>query len=193
MRNFDWHDPIRLYKHDSHVLDSYLLESWLGTELLWQGKLDESLVSFSRSFSLRPHDTPLSQIGFIYEKKKEYTKAKECYLKAMQARSFLPPPYKHDNTTYVNISRYLVFFDKPVVARKYIQDGLKEYPRLPVLWVFLALAEYKLGNNNEAFTAAQKAYELAPNNKTEYLYYSIKKIRLHNNAIPLSAKDLKRK
>lgn len=174
IRNFDWHDPITLYKHDSQVSDSYLIELWLGTELMWENKLDEAQIHFNKSFIMRPYDTPLSQIGFIYERKKNYVKAKEYYIKAMKARSFLPAPYKHDGTTYINISRYSVFFDNPFIARQYIQDGLKEYPKSALLWIFLALAEYKLGHNNEAVIAAQYAYKLAPNQNTEYLYQSIR-------------------
>jgi tetratricopeptide (TPR) repeat protein len=173
IRNQDWQNPITLYAHDIAVVDSYQTESMLGNELWYENKLDEALIHFKRSEELRPgFDYIASEIATIYERKDDIQQAKKYHFKAMAEKNFTSA-YKHSYIVYLNISRFLCYFDSPSVAKKYVTQGLAEYPKEKYLWILLALDEYKMKNKLAALSALKQADASYPDQNVRYLYLQI--------------------
>jgi len=173
LRDINWQSPVDLYTHDSMIEDDYNIESDLAFELQSGGKLDEALTHYKKSLSLYPYDTIFDNVAFIYEKNKNYKMAKEYYLKAITAVSYAPPPHKHGFAIYETVGRFFVFFDDPILAEKYIKQGLSEYPSDTILWLLLSVDDYGQGDRTDAINDVKNAYALKPSERIKTLYLDI--------------------
>ena len=63
--------------------------------------------------------------------------------------------------------------DDPNTVKKYLQEALQDYPNHVFFLQLLAIAEYKIGDRDEALAVAKKAHTLFPNQDTLYIYTQI--------------------
>jgi tetratricopeptide (TPR) repeat protein len=165
----EWQNPIKLYSHDVNVIDSYNTESLLGNEYWYQNKTAEALTHFKKSDELRPgYDYIASEIATSYERLGDLKNAKDYHLKSMSYKSYRTD-VRHTYITYLNASRFFLYFDDPRITIKYSSQGVKEYPTEKYLWILLGLAENKLGNKPAAISALNKAYKAFPDPNVLYL------------------------
>jgi tetratricopeptide (TPR) repeat protein len=155
------------------IEDDYNIETDLAFELQSDGKLDEAIIHYRKSLSLYPYDTTYNNIAMIYEKNKNYKMAKEYYLKAITALSYAPSPHKHELYLYQNMGRFFLYFDNPILAQKYIKQGLSEYPSDAILWLLLSVDDYSQGYRIDATNDVKKAYALNSSEKIKTLYLDI--------------------
>lgn len=173
VRNLDWKDPITLYSHDVNIVDSYNTEALLGNELWHEGNIDQALIHYEKSADLRPgYDYIASEIAGIYERKGDLKLAKIYNLKAINLRNYATDK-THSYITYLTIGRFLLYYDSPILADKFLKQGLAEYPKEKYLWILLGLTEYKLNNKQAALTAFKQANNISPDKNVLYLYSQV--------------------
>lgn len=162
IRNNDWNNPTDLYKHDIAISDNYLLQEELALQFVREGKFKEALIPAKKSVAYFPTDLNLYNLGYIYERMGNIKQAKQEYMKAMQAKNFLPWKHRHYLAVYTRLGNILVTQDEPEYAKKFLTDALQDYPDSARLWFLLALTEYKLQHQDAAISFAEKAVRLAP-------------------------------
>lgn len=177
VRNHDWSDHAKLYKHDISISDNFLIQAEFAIDLVRSGKFEEALVPAKKSIEYFPHEENLYNLGYIYEKLGNLQQAKEHYAKALQAKNYTPEETRRNVTIYIRLANILLYYDDPMIAKQFIKDSLKHHPDSDRLWLLLALSEYKLQNKEEALKAAKHAYELSPNSQTNSTVY----MKLINN------------
>lgn len=92
-----------------------------------------------------------------------FKQANDLYIQAYNTKS---PDSIHirPESSYENIARFSLYFDKnPILAKKYIMQGLKEYPNDVTLWILLVQDESVLKNRSKMLLAVQRAYAISPN------------------------------
>lgn len=164
-RTFDWRNGLSLYSRDIKVSkDNFNLENNLGVELFRIGNYEEAERRFENSVKLAPHWwTNWNNLGAIEEHQGELDKAEESYKKAVDNGGYY--------LAYENLASLYLFKQKDIQkAREFSETSLKVLPYNPKLWFILALAEYQLGNRQEALSAARTAYQLNPDKNTFYVY-----------------------
>lgn len=163
IRNTNWVDGLTLYNHDIKISkNSFDLENNLGVELFRVGQYQEAKGHFENSISLQPKwYFAYNNLGTVYEREKDYKKAKEFYEKTLSLSDYY--------LAYENLAN-LLLRENPKEAEVFTEEALKKLPENPKLWLVLALAEYKLGNQAQALEAARKTYLLQPSREAEYVY-----------------------
>jgi tetratricopeptide (TPR) repeat protein len=73
----------------------------------------------------------------------------------------------------INMAWLLATKGDPTEGETFIESRLGKYQGLWKIWMDLAIVKYKLGKNEEALRAAQKAYTMSQNEQTVYLYNQI--------------------
>lgn len=176
VRSLDWKNGLTLYSHDINLSrDSFDLENNYGVELFRNGQYEESKKHFQKSIALEPsYYFAYNNLGAVYEREKDFIKAKEMYLKTLSLADYY--------TAYENLAKLMFYHDDIVSTKEFIQKALKKLPNNPNLWLMYALTEYRLGGKEEALQAAEKSYMLSPNKQSLDLYS-----RLKNN-IPLETR-----
>lgn len=178
-RNADWIDAQTLYSRDIAVSDDYNKEDGLAAELIAVGKYDDALQHAKQSVRLFPNFANINDIGVIYQHEGDITKAAEYYQKAIDAHPGTISPY-------VNLAAVDALYGNPALAIPIIQTILiKQYPNVSRFWVLLAIAQYKLGEEESAHVSANKAYVLLPNSQSIYLLNAIQ------NKLPADTLDIK--
>lgn len=164
IRNTNWKDGLTLYSHDIKISkDSFDLENNLGVELYRAGKYDQAKVHFEASGRLAPHWwTNWNNLGVISEKEKNFQKAEEFYQKAIDNGQYY--------LAYENLAKLLLFHQDPTKASQFCQKALKRFPQNANLWLFLAIASYKVGEKDQALQAAKNSYQLSSNQENFYVY-----------------------
>ena len=164
IRNRDWKDGLTLYTHDAGInSNSFDLENNLGVELFRSGKITEAKEHFQKSVDIQPKwHFALNNLGAVYQNEKNYPKAKELYKKVLETSDYY---LAHENLSSI----YLAEEDYRQ-ARDFTDNALKKLPNNSLLWLNLAIAEYKLGNKEKALEAAKNSYQLNPNPQTRYIY-----------------------
>ncbi len=160
IRNVDWRSNLSLYSHDAGVSDNYALENNLGNEFIVTKDYDQALLHFNKSIQLAPeNDLKMwENLGLVYHYKKNTTLAKKYYEKAIITN--------HSQEAYENLSNLLLSEKDISSAKKVASEGLKYHPASWLLWMWLSISEYKLGNLQEALSEATKAYNLSANENT---------------------------
>lgn len=164
IRNQDWKDGLTLYAHDEIINEnSFDLENNLGVELFRADRIDEAKTHFEKSLLLQPkwHFT-LNNLGAVYQKQGNLEKAKEQYLKVLENSDYY--------LAYENLSAIYLMQKKYQEGRDFIENALKKLPNNSLLWLNLAIAEYKLEHKDKALLAARNAYALNPSDKNAYIY-----------------------
>jgi tetratricopeptide (TPR) repeat protein len=179
IRNNDWENPVKLFRHDSAISDNFLIESELANALVNENKFNDALTHAEKSVTYFPNDLNLYNLGYIYEKMGNIQQAEGEYIKGLQAKHYLPDGHTHYSVLYVGLTRLLLYDGRSNEAKYYLEKGLKDYPDSGYLWMNLALADYNLHNLKDALVAAGKARQLLPGKETDYIYNQI----LNNQAI----------
>lgn len=164
IRNQDWKDGLTLYTHDARInQNSFDLENNLGVELFRAGRIPEAKEHFQKSVSIQPKwHFALNNLGAVFQNEKNYPKAKELFAKVLESSDYY---LAHENLSSVYLAE-----EEYQQARDVTDTSLKKLPNNSVLWLNLAIAEYKLGNKEKALEAAKNAYQLNPNPQTGYVY-----------------------
>lgn len=169
-RSLDWRNGLTLYSKDERITpNSFDLENNLGVELFRAGRFEEAKIRFAKSVEIAPFWwTNWNNLGAVYEQENNTKAAKEAYLTAIKNGQYY--------LSYENVAK-IIFFkeDNPQEAKKFTEDSLRILPQNPTLWLILALSDYKLNIKNEALSAAENAYKLAP---SEQIYHLITKMEL---------------
>jgi protein O-mannosyl-transferase len=182
VRNANWSDAMTLFTHDIKISESYDIENNLGAEYLYVKNYDEALKHFKNSETLLSFVNNIVNIGYTYELMGNQSKAKEYFLKSLNAPSYQEswPLYQQ---VYEEIAKISAFREDPTPDTTiFIKEALQKYPKSDILWATLAYNEYELHNNVEALTAAGEARTLFPSLQTKYLYMQI----LNNQPIDLN-------
>lgn len=171
IRNANWVDGLTLYSHDIQISkDSFDLENNLGVELFRAGRIPEAKEHFQNSIALQPKwHFALNNLGAVYQNEKNYPEAKKLYLKVLENSDYY--------LAYENLSSIYLVEGNYKLARDFTEDSLKKLPNNSVLWLNLAIAEYKLGNKSNALEAAKNAYMLNPGEQTGYVYSQLSQER----------------
>lgn len=169
IRNSDWKDPLTLYSRDLEVnQSSNILEHLLGVELYKIKNLDEAQTHLMNSIKLYPSMIGWTDLGVVYVKSGKINEAKVAFQKSFEYGDFEP--------AYQYLSILMLTTEKPEIAERFIKDALNKFPKNYKLWLYLALVQQKLGNQqNEALGSANKAYLISPNQETFDVLDSIRK------------------
>lgn len=173
VRNTNWYNTMTLCTHDSTIRTSFDLENNLGVAYANRGEYAQALQHFLTSRRLYPYTSSTFNIGLVYEHDGELKKAKVYYERALKESLANPGSEKDPTTIPVRIASVSVRIDTPKVASTFIRNELKHYPHSGVLWMYLAMAQYALHNQQEALIAAQKARVFFPSEQTNYVYHQI--------------------
>jgi predicted Zn-dependent protease len=168
IRNYNWHDATTLFKHDLLVSkNNYELELLLSYELNKIGNYKESLIHSKNSIQYFPTYSGWSNLG-VAEIKSGDTDQGITALK--NAYALLPYEDVAQNLSYA-----LLKYKSPQDAKNFINQQLVKFPNNPYFWFYLAIANYKLGNNSDTITAAQQCYSLSAGEKFKVIYLNLQK------------------
>jgi protein O-mannosyl-transferase len=173
VRNQNWNNPIALYSHDVPIEGNFDNENNYAAALSYEGRWEEALNHVKKSVELYPYEKNLRELGLVYKKLGRNDLAREYFYKALNAKSFVYPPHKHEVHTYEYIIKYEYLYGDTKEAVRIARMGTSDYPENAELWMLLAISEYKLNNQENALKAAEKAFSLQQNAKTAYLYRQI--------------------
>ncbi len=173
VRNTNWKDAISLYEHDRKIHTNYNIENNLGAEYGSLHQYEKALEHYKNSAKFLPMKANLYNIGYMYEKMGDNQRSKEYYFKAVAVSEYFQMEGRNVSVPHERLGRLLVLTDKPEIARDFAKSALQIYPNKASLWLDLAISEFKLGNQEEALTAAEKAKTLLPNEGTNYFYIQI--------------------
>lgn len=170
IRNNDWRDPIALYTHDIRISDNYDLENSLGTEYQMLGNNTLALIHFQHSVSQRPYEYNLHNLGVTYAGLENIVMAKKYFSLALYGRNYhLFTPHLHDVSTYKSYASVLLYYDDNQTTN-FLHTALVDYPDDSDLWMLLSLARLQNKDMQGALRAAQKAYQLNPNQQDRFIY-----------------------
>jgi hypothetical protein len=183
IRNSDWRDGLTLFGHDSKINQSFDLENLLGVELFKSGQIDLAINHFQKSINLMPNwSNGWNNLGYSYMVKSDIEKAEVAFQKAID-NVYMPYTYvAARDANDVNPYRFmaeLLFYHKKNFKETlaFLDRALIVFPENAELWQIKVLAEYKLGNQEEALTAATTLAKLNPSkvNLTILEYIKAKK------------------
>ncbi len=163
IRTHDWKDEKTLYSHDIQInKDSFVLEANYGLILIKDGKINEGIKHVKKSIDLAPYRWEnWTTLGSAYMISKDFKNAKKYYEVAMK----IAPYY----VAYENYGQILLFHDSSQKTEAFTKRALTIFPKNAGLWLTYAVAEYKLGNHENALKAAQISYRLESNPQNTYV------------------------
>lgn len=163
VRNSNWSDPFTLYAHDSSILTNFNLEDNLAGEYTKKQDYKNALLHAKKSVDLFAYENNLLNLAIIYQDIGNTQRAKEYYSLALTKKHYSSNTQKHLLVTYKDFAWLLIRSGSYNEALKIINNALQEYPHESQLWEELAICEYKLGHQDQAIDAVNKARELSPN------------------------------
>ena len=168
IRNSNWYDGLTLYSHDITVThNSFDLENNLGVELFRTGKIDEAKPHFERSLELQPKwYFSRNNLGAVYQRQGQLELAKQQYEEVLKTSDYY--------LTYQNLAELKNKTESTESAKLFIEQTLRKLPNNPVLWFHLAIAEYRLGHQEQALKALENSYYLSPSEQTSAVYNYVK-------------------
>lgn len=169
VRNSNWKSPLALYSHDAQYNNTaFDLELNLGVELFKAGKSSEAKEHFEQSVALAPnHWTNWHNLASYYFTQRDYDKAGEYYQIAIKNNPLYLKAYENYGNLLISKGDY----EK---AKDFLGNSVEKFPKeSSILWLYLAISSYKLNFPEEALDAARKAYQLAQNKETQYVYYNL--------------------
>lgn len=179
IRTFDWRDEATLFEHDvKEQPDNYNLAASYTSVLLEKGETDEAVVYAEKSVAIRPTIDNLNKLGFTYQMRQDYKSAYNTYRRAL---ALAQTGYFHDGfnleaerLVYENIPGLLLLDHRPNEAMKFLQDiSIRKYPQDAKLYMFLAIAEYDLKDQQGSLKAASFANQLKPGTISDQTIYNI--------------------
>lgn len=173
VRNTNWKDNLTLYSHDIKIYTYAGTENDLGLEYARLSQYDKAITHYHNAIKTVQCEDLFFNLGLAYENIGDKQNAEKYLYKAIQAKPCKLADKKHNLDTYKHLGIILMESHSFNEARKYLINGLIEYPESSHLWGMLAVSEYKLHNQKEAVAAAQRAKELLPNEANNYIYTQI--------------------
>jgi hypothetical protein len=176
VQNTYWQNGISLFSYNVTFKNHDVWnENFLAEELARAGRFGEAqkilenviirypIESYSSAVSLTSRINLINNLAVIEEGNGDIPKAKTLYEKILDS--------EEAEYAYYEIARIVLLKEgNPQEAKKVALKGLQKYPNGPYLWEILALAEYKLGNQQDALNNAKKAVDLLPSPETEKVY-----------------------
>ncbi|MEK9130191.1 MAG: hypothetical protein AAB526_02240 [Patescibacteria group bacterium] len=123
IRTLDWKNGLTLYSKDIiTVVGSFDLENNLGVELYRNGDYKNAKIHFEKSTKIAPFWwTNWNNLGVSFENEKNFSKAVDCYQKAIDNGQYF--------LAYENMAKTLVFYGKDrEKTEKFLQTALKLFP-----------------------------------------------------------------
>lgn len=156
VRNTNWNSSYSLFSHDVLInKDNFYLQNKLGIESYLLGNNKDAKNHFQQSINLLPTASAFSSLGLVYMREGNLSQAEKYLDKAIQIDSRYYPAYH--NRTYI-----LLKANNPKKALEVVQQALRIFPNNDQLWILMALAEYKIGHQQNAIQAITHAYNLLP-------------------------------
>jgi tetratricopeptide (TPR) repeat protein len=165
VRNTNWATPYTLFSHDVQITpESFDLQNNYSTELMRRNQYDAALIHTKKAIALNPRYSPAwATAGNIYLLKKDYKTGISALRKALDL----------DGGNYVafyNLIYGSLLSGDYASAKGWSENALRSFPNQPELVLFLAIAEYKVGNTARAFALAKQAHELNPTAQSQHIY-----------------------
>ncbi len=174
VRNIDWYSDLTLKSHDIKYESNFDIENNYGTALMGVKNYNEAIVHYKKSVELYPYENNLYNLGFAYFVLGNDKEAEKYYYKAYHAKSYTQKPHLRLEIVYSQIANFQIFTKKNYrEAKRISEEGLKDYPRSAVLWLFLGLSEYGLNNKDGALRAIDTAYLIKPTQQIYSVYSQI--------------------
>ena len=167
IRNTNWVNGLSLYGHDLQYKQNDRIQNALAIELITAGRYSEADKHLQELLVRNPRESALyANLAGSYEIQGKLKQAKEIYKRGLIVDD--------SGAIYINLARMLIqreanFFE----ARNISTQGLEKFPKNVDLWIIKVIAEYKLGDKQNALKDAEKVKELLPNSTTEKLYNDI--------------------
>ena len=164
---------ITLYEHDLNNYENFNLENNLGTEYAFIRQYNKAAPHFVKAYELHHSATFAYNAGLAYFNMGDMNNSRKYF------NEFLNNYHNAENKTLINISNdellinsswRLLQKDSPENSKEYIKRALEYGSDIPSLWMYLAISEYQLKNQEGALEAAGKAKALLPNQQTYSLY-----------------------
>ena len=187
IQNTYWQDGLSLYNYNmQNINHSERVETKLALELESEGRLDEAWKLFENLVTRYPvgsgtNDTLVTNyervmlvgsLATLDYSKGDIPQAKAWYDKILE---------KDGGEAYAALALIAVKREgNPQEAKNLAVKGLQKYPTNPDLWEMLALADYTLGNRQDALIEAKKATDILPSPGKKDFYN-----RILNNDIQL--------
>ncbi len=167
VRNTNWENGLSLYSNDLQYQQNDRIQNALAIELTNAGRNTEANQHFKTLLARNPREPALYvNLASGYEMEGKFQQADEVYRKGLAVDD--------SGAVYVNLARMLLQREgKFSQARDVSEKGIEKFPQNGSLWVIKALANYKLGDKQNALKAAEKAKEILPNPAMEQFYNSI--------------------
>lgn len=169
IRNTNWQNAITLYSHDLQVGgDNYDIHNNLGDELMKNNQPNLAKIHFQKSIELAPNQSiNWSNLGVVYALQGDTSTAQKYLLKAIQNNPSFYPAYEK--------YAYILLKNKTFSEAKiFLRAAIKKFPERSLLYIFLAEAEYKSGNKEEAIQSAYKAVQFDPSEYNRGIYNILK-------------------
>lgn len=167
VRTVNWNNDYSLCSHDTMInKDSYILELCMGNEDRKIKKYNSAIYHLKKSIALYPTYYPaMDYLALTYDDEGNYRKAIEYYTATLSNNNW------GDGADM--LATLLVYHGKSQQAKIVSEENLKKQPQNAQLWYALALAEYRMGDKQNALKSAENAYTLAPNSVTHSVFYGI--------------------
>lgn len=171
-RNIDWQSPLYLYSHDlKNDPDNFDMQNNLGNEMFLIGDLKNAELHFEESIKLSPTQSiNFTNLATVYAAKKEYKQAFLYYDKAITNNPDYYPAYEKLAFVYLKMKKY----DEAI---SFLGKAINKFQKQPLLYIFLAEAYYRKGENGSALQAAKKAYSIDPSDYNRFIIESIQSNR----------------
>lgn len=172
IRNSEWQSRFSLLSHDVKYAQSPLLNSYYGGMLIINNQLDQAKPYLDESVDIDPRlGHNLNNLAIYYEKKGDESKAKSLYLKNISLNSDESNSYVY--ISYEDLAHIYLNEKNPQKAEEVAQKAVTLAPSDMHATIYLAIAEYQLGENNESLQTIKKLYRYAPSPELEQLYFLI--------------------
>jgi len=173
VRNTNWTNSLTIFSHDVKVSENPNIDENLAYELISANQDQEGIIYLQKSVEALPDSSNLYDLGILYEKSHAYIKAEYYYSLSLAQKDRSYGQNEVRKNAYDGLARVLTFHDNPENAKKFLDSALKVYPQDGSYWVYLAIVDYTLGDQNESLAAAEKAKTLLNNSTVNLLYYRI--------------------
>lgn len=168
VRNLDWSNSYTLFSHDVQSNpDSYSLHANLAYSLVALQKFDEAEKHAKKALVLEPKNTSTWEaMGTIYMRQNKVKESIPFFVKSLE--------YNGGNYISIyNLTYGYLLLDDFASANNYADKGLATYPQDSQLMLFKAIANYQLGNYQDALQEAAVANSTLQNQNSNYIYTQI--------------------
>ena len=182
VRNTNWTNNITLYAHDLKISDNAQLEQNLGYEYYSQNNFEKFLYHTNRSIKLLANESNFYNLALFYQNNGDLKKAQQYYKEALTYDVY--PKVGHRlivTEIYQGLAWAYIYSGQFYEAKKTVEKAFSGGYTTGKLWEDLAISQYELHDQINAFSSAEKAKNLLQNAEANYVYNQI----LNNQPIVL--------